>query len=57
MRQMPALWNAIASGQVSLFWDMVFAPSGRLDDIRFTSTPITLPPSEMAALNQAITSA
>ena len=57
MRQMPALWNAIASGQVSLFWDMVFAPSGRLDDIRFTSTPITLPPAEMAALNQAITSA
>ena len=57
MRQMPALWNAIASGQVSLFWDMVFAPSGRLDDIRFTSTPIILPPAEMAALNQAITSA
>lgn len=54
MKEMPALWKAVVSGQVVIYWDMVFAPSGRIQDCLFSSTPVSLPPSDMAALNAAI---
>ena len=54
MKEMPALWKAVVSGQVVIYWDMVFAPSGRIHDCLFSSTPVSLSPSDMAALNAAI---
>ena len=45
MKEMPALWKAVVSGQVVIYWDMVFAPSGRIQDCLFSSTPVSLPPA------------
>lgn len=54
MRDSPALWRAVAAGQVTIYWDMVFAPSGRFEDVLFTSTPLALPAQEIAQIDAAI---
>lgn len=52
MKEMPALWKAVVSGQVVIYWDMVFAPSGRIQDCLFSSTPVSLPPATWQHLTQ-----
>ena len=54
MKEMPTLWKAVVSGQVVIYWDMVFAPPGEFKICLFSSTPVSLSPSDMAALNAAI---
>lgn len=45
MKEMPALWKAVVSGQVVIYWDMVFAPSGRIHDCLFPPRPSLCPPA------------
>ena len=52
MKEMPALWKAVVSGQVVIYWDMVFAPSGRIQDCLFPPRPSLCPPATWQHLTQ-----